>query len=272
MDVARTRNRRIRSPHPGVILTKKKNASGTVSWRARVSDPDKGTRYIYLNRLGLTNEESRTNWAKRKSKQILRRRAQIEAGEPPESETPLSEAVGEYFEDKVELREKTVRTYRRSLGHLDEWAGKQGVHLVEEITGPLLMQFRVHLIKMPFKRQAVGGRRGGRRETGKRRSGRTINRDLQEVRTFLNYQRKLARLPRLNRDDINDVMENVRAEQSLPKFLRGTVVRQLLQAAFRHDAETFQATRAEHRGERAPGATPRYEPISPFLAAVLLTG
>ena len=58
------KGRRTRSPHPGVVLLKRKWASGRLTWRARFVDQDTGkARYVTLNALGLTNEQARRDWA-----------------------------------------------------------------------------------------------------------------------------------------------------------------------------------------------------------------
>jgi integrase len=49
-------------------------------------------------------------------------------------------------------------------------------------------------------------------------------------------------------------------------------IRKLLEAAARHDAATFEATREEHANRRIRGTTPKYAPIAQFTAFLLLTG
>ena len=51
-----------------------------------------------------------------------------------------------------------------------------------------------------------------------------------------------------------------------------TELKRLIAAALRHDAETFAETRDEHMGLRPRGTTPRYDPIAPFTAFLLVTG
>ncbi len=49
-------------------------------------------------------------------------------------------------------------------------------------------------------------------------------------------------------------------------------LQKLLDAALRHDAAMFEATREELAGLRPLGSTVRYQPIAPLVAAALLTG
>ncbi|HKU39133.1 MAG TPA: tyrosine-type recombinase/integrase [Polyangiales bacterium] len=56
------------------------------------------------------------------------------------------------------------------------------------------------------------------------------------------------------------------------EFLTPAQLQKLMEAAMRHDAATFEETRDEHAGRRQRGTTPRYRPIAPFAAFLLLTG
>jgi integrase len=55
-------------------------------------------------------------------------------------------------------------------------------------------------------------------------------------------------------------------------YLRPAELRRLLEAALRHDADTFRATRAELAEHGTPGGTPKYPPIAGFVLYILLTG
>jgi len=71
-----------RSPHPGVVLLRRKRASGHTYWRARFKDPKTGrTAYEALDRF-LTTAESRRDWAIAKAKKIAGERRDIELGKP----------------------------------------------------------------------------------------------------------------------------------------------------------------------------------------------
>ncbi|MBP9893219.1 MAG: tyrosine-type recombinase/integrase, partial [Planctomycetes bacterium] len=59
---------------------------------------------------------------------------------------------------------------------------------------------------------------------------------------------------------------------SHPHFLKIHEISALVEAALKHDAETFALTRAEHDGSAEPGSTRRYAPISPLVLIALQTG
>ncbi len=66
---SKRRKRRIRSPHPGVVLLKRTLPSGAVSWRARYPEPDTGrTEYLTLDRTALPTAEARRYGRSRKQR------------------------------------------------------------------------------------------------------------------------------------------------------------------------------------------------------------
>jgi integrase len=79
-------------------------------------------------------------------------------------------------------------------------------------------------------------------------------------------------LPRLSSDDLKDGLKKLPASIDRVDFRKPTELGKLLDAALRHDAETFAATRAEHAGDGTPGTTTRYKPIAPIVSAGILTG
>jgi integrase len=113
--------------------------------------------------------------------------------------------------------------------------------------------------------------------TDKPRSAHTINRELRSARTVLGYLRRLGLLPRLSADELTEGLKRMQASHDAAHFLRPAEIGALLEAAIKHDAVTFDATREEHargagRAGRPPGATARHPAIAPFIACVLLTG
>ena len=100
-----TKKKRIRSPHPGVYIFKRKHPSGRTTWRGKYIDP-KTERWVFvsLDRLKKTNDDLRKEWAVNKSKEITNlcrcgtynriHAAILEAARrmptptPPEEETP----------------------------------------------------------------------------------------------------------------------------------------------------------------------------------------
>jgi integrase len=269
----RGKKRRTRSPHPGVVLVKPDPAGRHPYWRARYVDPDSGrTVKVTIDPVAVSTAEARRDWAVRRSKVLARRRVELEGGAHPTTGTELAKAVQRYFDDHPQLRPKTLTAYKAAAGKLLDWARKTRLHSADDVTGPRLVAFRAELVKQPKHAQAKGGKRGERKATAKLRSPHSVNRELRAVRTVLGYLRKLGLLPRISSDDLRDGLERLSAGIERIDYRKPHELQKLLEAALRHDADTFAATREEHAGRRDPGSTQRYTPIAPFVAAVLLTG
>ncbi|HVY27035.1 MAG TPA: hypothetical protein VHB79_10810 [Polyangiaceae bacterium] len=266
-----TPKRRTRSPHPGVVLLRPDPDGRHPHWRARFRDPDSG-RVVKLTIAELTTAEARRDWAIRKAKTLGKRRMDLEAGAPRATGTTLSDAVGQYFEDHPHLRAATLETYRTASKKFLAWADKVGLRSADDVTGARLVAFRAEVVKEPKRKHARGAKRGSQQTTPEQRSPYTINRELQSVQNVLSYLRSLALLPRITTDDLRDGLKHLPTGSTRIDYRKPAELQRLLQAALRHDAETFAATREELAGERPKGTTPRYPAIAPFVAMALLTG
>jgi integrase len=243
-----------------------------IGWRARFVNPDTGeVEKPSLDR-ALTTVELREEWAVRKSKALDKRRLELEGGAHRATGTALSDATDRYFKDHPQLRPKTLDVYKAAAGKLNTWAARARVRSADDLNGPRLMAFRAELIREPKRGRAKGGKRGAMKATNKPRSPHTINRELRSVRTILGYLRKLALLPRVSGDDLKDGLQRIAVGSERVDYRKPTELQKLLEAAMRHDADVFKATREEHAGKRAVGSTLRHVPIAPFVACVLLTG
>jgi len=245
-----------------------------VTWQAEFIDPDTGRKKgLSLTRMGLTTRETRREWAIRKSEALRVRRAEISLGAPRKTRTNLAEAIDEFIERRTpELSESTVDSYRDCLRVLAEWAEKQRIAIVEDLTPTALTAFRAVVIARPKRRAAADAPRGKKLLQSVRRSPSTINRDLRTIRVVLNDWRRLGLTPTLDSDAIRDNLATLRVPRPIPTYLRAPQLRRLIDAALRHDIETFKITRREHDGVGIVGNTPRYRPIAPFLVTTLLTG
>lgn len=262
----------MRTRHPGVRLLRRERGNGGV-WLARWRDPDTGrAREISLNRLGLTNEDSRRGWCVVKSRAILQRRAVLLSGAAPVAATDLASAVAEFYTRRATLKKVTLVSYRNGTDGFLAWARAAGLTTTEAITPRNLLDFRAWWAARPVLVPAPGHSRGQRIETDKRRSPLTINRGLCVVRAMLNEWRVIGATPKLSSDLIRDALKFEKRYRSLPHFLKVHEISALVDAALRHDAETFALTRAEHNGGAEPGTTRRYPPISPLVLIALLTG
>lgn len=265
--------RRTRSPHPGVVLIRPDPDHGHPTWRARYTNPDTGrTVKERLDPVALRTIETRRDWAIRKSKALAKRRLELDGGAPPTTGTALDAAIDRYFEDHTRLSAGTITTYRDATNKLKAWAARSGLKSADDLTGPRLVAFRATLVKQPKHRAANGGKRGQYRPGGEPRSPYSVNRELRSVGVVLGYLRRLGLLPRLTSDDLRDGLQKLKAPPKRIDYRKPHELQRLLDAALRHDADTYAETRAEHAGERPRGSTARYTPIAPVIAAALVTG
>lgn len=267
------KTRRIRSPHPGVVIKERALPSGATAYRARFDDPDTGREtYVTLDAVALPTREARRLWAIRKSKALAQRRMELEGGSPRVEARALADAAHDYFRSgENRLRSKTIVTYRLAVDPFVTWCGRHGVRTTADLTRAKLAAFRDALIARTKLSAVKGGRRGQVDSSERKRSPLSINRELRTLKTLLNAWRQ-AGIMVLTRDDIADALKALQGPREQPVYLHPAQIRRLLEAAARHDAAVFTETRAEHAGRRPLGTTRRYEPIAPFTAFLLLAG
>lgn len=266
------RPRATKSPHPGVVLLKPRE--GHPAWRARCEDPDTGKRvFIRLDPLGAgRNAQTRRRWAIEKAGAIGKRKDEIQSGAPRATGTKLGEAIARYYADHPRLRPRTRSTYQKGTDKLLEWCTAQGIKSADTLTLAKLVGFRSWLSGAKRQRSAPGAPRGARETTETPRAPAAVNVQIRSVKAVLRYLRSVGLLPRLSRDDLADGLKLLATPREAPEFLRGPEIKALIEAAEKHDGETFKATRAEHAGEILPGSTPRYAPIKPLILVTLLSG
>jgi integrase len=260
------RKRRVRSPHPGVVILRGNEHHGP---RARWTDPD--TRKVRIERLEVTGPAARA-WAKKKANELAARRRELEAGATPLQGAGLTTAIEDYFSE-LHARPTTVSTYRISVNTFERWAAKVArppLVSVDDVAKERLRSFRAWLVKQPRRVTTTGDKRGGKKEADPR-SPHSVNHDLRAVGSMLQYLRKAGRLPRLTSDGISEGLEHFSAPKDPPEFLKPDQVKALISACLDHDQATFKATRKEHASGQS-GATFKYEPIGPFVVFVLLSG
>lgn len=269
-----SKKRRIRSPHPGVKLRRRELPSGHVSWAAVFVDPDTRRETLKtLDPIALPTQETRVAWCKQKSEAIAVRKMELSSGAPRRTRTALSTAIDEYFAaHETTLRPRTVQIYRHAADKLITFCTRHGIGSVDDLTRPVLFDFKESLAAEKKRAPKRKGKRGLHVETSRKRSAASVNQELRAVHTVLGYLRKKDKLTRLTSDDLSDGLELVKGARELPEFLRAEQCRKLLEAALRHDAETHLITRDEHRGLRAAGTTSRFDPIAPFITFCLLSG
>lgn len=265
-----TRKRR-RSRHPGVTLIKPDSARRQ-GWRIRYRDPDTNEQVRESLDRSLTTVEQREAKAIAKSRELLKRRMELDDGAPRATGAALSAVVARYYDAHPLLRPRTIAIYRMATGKLEKWAEAEGIASADALNRARLLGFREHLIAAPKRVARAKGKRGAYKNTSKPRGPASVNQDLRAVRTVLGYVRDLDLLPRLSHDDLRRALKRLPVTYERIDFLKPNECQSLIEAALRHDAATFVETRDEHAGTREPGSTFRHPAIAPLVAFVLLTG
>ncbi len=291
--------------HPGVVIIRRVLPSGAVRWQLRYRDPDTNKFKLPLFKEPVARDSEGppravVQWAVETSKTIARRRRELESGAPRATGTSLRDAIGRYFKDHARLRPKTVQAYRGATDKLEAWAAGEGIDSADDLTRAHLLSFRAELANAPKqapiapelddKGKPTGPRakRGAKQATDKARSAHSVNRELRSLRTVLGYVRDLDLLPKVSHDDLRRALKRMSTEGERAEYLKVHELQALLDAALRHDADTVisRAEEADIRAEakargvsreamrlvRPRGTTPRFDPVSSFVAFVLLTG
>lgn len=270
----RKRRKRVRSPHPGVKLKRRKLPSGGTSWRAHYVDVDTGREVaVTLDPLELPSREARESWAKTLAAELARKKMERAAGVRAAEVTALDVAIEDYLASaKARLRARTVETQELAIKRLTTWAHREGVKSTADLTRARLASLREYLIRQPKRSAKAGSGRGASRATDRSRSPYSVNRELASIKAICNVWRTQGRLPNVHRDDLADALAALPLPHEDPTFYRPPELRRMIASALLHDEATFDETREEHAGDRPKGTTPRYVAIAPFFAVLLLSG
>jgi len=268
------KHRRIRSPHPGVVLLRRELPSKRVVWQARYTDPDTGRlRKPLVDEVAMPTHHARALWAKRLSQTIAKRRAELASGAPMKTQTTFDAAITGYLEGAGKLlRASTLGTYTQAIEWLRVWANERGLAYVESFSPTLLTALKDALVAADKHVVQKGARRGTRKPAAAKRAPATTNTYLKNIKLLLNHFRARGLLPLLSKDAIGDALKPLPLPREQAEYLHPAQIRKLLEAAARHDAATFEETREEHAKRRIKGTTPRYAPIASFVTFLLLTG
>jgi integrase len=98
----------------------------------------------------------------------------------------------------------------------------------------------------------------------------TFNKKIRAIKTFVGWAIDNDFCPKLHHDDLRRIKYK-RQEVELRGYYSPTVLQGILDAAKRHDAETFGQTRAEKTAGRK-AETPCHTQITPFVVLVMLSG
>lgn len=267
-----TKRRRVRSPHPGVKLKKRTRKSGATSWRAHYIDPDTGREVAKTLSPTLSTKEARTIFAKNLAKGVEKRRMERASGVRLITPTKLEDAIQSYLDAETGIRApKTLEGHRLALKQLRGWAAQDSIKTTADIRPDRLPGLKDFVTQAPKLLVAQGARQGARKGSTALRSPVTVNRELRSLKALLNNWRRRRLVP-LTADDITESLKALSEPRKAPTYYSPEVLNQILEAALRHDADCFTATRNELRGGGLPGGTFKYEPVAPFAAFMMLTG
>src|SRR4051794_40493126 len=171
------KKRRIRRPHSGVVLLDRTLPSGRQAVQARFRDPDTGKLHKpMVDLVAYPTAEARTLWAKRKSKELAKRRMEIEAGGERVRAKSLQDAIDEFETNaRHRLRDKTLETYGLAFERLRQWAKRDGVQTTADLTKTRLSGVRDYLISAPRREVKRGGRHAERHDGDRKRGPVTVN-------------------------------------------------------------------------------------------------
>lgn len=205
---------------------------------ARWLDPITGkSREQSLDRLGLTSDATRREWARRKAEQLAQLRQQVALGAVQLQREAPAAVVSTYLATFDNAGTKDNK--RIVLDELVDWLTERGIRSMPDLTGPLVMAWRDHLLA-PRRAHAPS----------------TRNRWLVASAIFLRWARKRGHLPLVTLEAIKDGTERVPEPIEEIEFLRPPAIRKLLEAALAHDASPTDYRR----------------PAAPFALALLLSG
>jgi integrase len=269
-----TATRRPRKPHPGVRIIHLTSRSGRAFYQARFKCPESGRLICEsLDAKGIMTAEARRAWAVGKSQEIQRRTGELKIGAAPQLDEKLEVAAETYLAScKATLRNSTHRAYADALKQFSTWAKRVGLTKTSQINVGVLSRYRDFVIALPNGRATKGGRRGQRTATTHPRAPRTVNRDMEYLRTWLRWMIRGAMSPALTHESIANALRRVPTPRPQPEFLGYEDIRKLVEAALAHDADCFRMTRREKDGKLVPGRMPRHTPIAPVALTLLLSG
>ena len=232
-----------------------------IAWRhvARWVNPVSMKReQMGLDELGLSNDQAREKWARAKARDLAKTRAAVTSGDAVLGLVSIEQAVEDWLAT-IE-HEPTKASYKMNVERFVGWATARGLVNVQDIVPALLAQYAVDYAAGAAFAPVTGGKRGKKGATKRRRAPSTVALAMRVTRQFLQAARKLGLAPRLTSDAIKERLESPKVPPKPIRFLRPAELRQLLEAAVRHD--------------RDEPDNPRHKagPIAPLVLAVLLSG
>jgi integrase len=225
----------------------------------RWKDPISGKfRKVTLDLVRYPNGAARVKVAYRKSIEIQAMRLDKREGV---ISMPIRDALKRFVaEHRRTLRPRTIADYERIGEMFVLWCEGQGIAFARELTRAGLAAFRTSRVTLPNSRD------------DELRSPVSVNVELRAVHSLIVAWSRYEWTPELTRDAISDALRLCPVPSEEIEFLRPAKCRLVLRTALEHDRECFKETRREHAGKKEVGTTPRYAPIAPFVAVVMLSG
>jgi len=238
--------------HPGVVLIRPDARRKGAKWRMRYVDADSGK--PKWETLTETKAPLRKKRAVLKSEELAARRAKLDKGAAKVTGLGLKETLDLFWERNPRLGTRTRETYGGAIDRFLSWVGERGLTKADHVRRKHLEEFSIEMQK------------------DESRSGMTINKDVRALRRVFRDLVDGDKFPHLTYDCVRRGLKMAPAFVEDPTFLEAADVRKVLEAALRHDAEAYKLTREEKRAGATESITPRYQPIAPFIMAVLLSG
>lgn len=203
-----------RSKTPGVRLISRRRTSG-VTWYGRWRDPITGQwRDENLTAAGLTTEELRARWRRRKAEELLAARRASALGI---SLTPVQQAVDDYLADcrGRRLRARTLVLYGRAMKDLAKWLAENGRPSIQAVTPEDLWRYRREIVRREWDRA-------------------TLRTHLSCLCAGLSWMRVARLLPHVSKSEVEDLGRGVTAPRTVVLCLAPGELRALLRAATEH--------------------------------------
>lgn len=223
--------RKARNPHRGVCLIKPSGAKAPY-WRVRYRDPNTGKqRFERVPEAAARTAEARKAYAIDVLKRLTGAASDLATGTTERFEDgPLDEALFErYFGSfGTRLRPETRKAYRRGVRAFLRWCALPGVRITKryQITQAALRGFAAHVV-------------GRASDNGAPRKSGTANNDLKWSAAVLGELAAMGTLP-INRTQVHAALRPIRdTDWTKGRFLRSSVLNEILAACRRHDAERY---------------------------------
>lgn len=236
------KKRRIRSPHPGVVIVAPWGEHK--SYRLRYRCPERGKWHAErIDGERYSGEKSRRDLAIKRSEELRTRRAAILGGAPlAAANVPVRTLIERFVADcqAKRLSEHTVKKYRSQLQPFVKWCEDQRF-AADDLTSSTLAAYAVVAGKTAVMKRVKSVDEEKRyRESQRPRKSRTLNNYLQAASIALTRLAGLKLLPKLNKFDIAEALKLARIKREPLNPLSTAQLNEILEGALGADSEAAQ--------------------------------